>query len=148
MRRRRHTRGLTLVEVVCALALLGIVSAAVVRTFGSSLTGDAASRERVRVVAAGNGWLERFRARTFDFEAFERGVEFERGYSYATDERFVVAGAPYPEVLDAEWGGFGYRVETERYLARPLVWRVTVEVRYRQPAGEEATYVLQTLIRQ
>lgn len=144
----RRTSGLTLIEVLIALSVLGLVAGAFTLTVVSSLRMNTDDRIRAQAVAAAETWLDRFRAKSLDFNAFTGGETFPYGYDYAADPTFVAAGDPSPEVLNREWGSFSFTVKTRPFSEDPLIWTVTVETFYRKTGGGEASFVLSTLIYQ
>ncbi|WP_135256341.1 type IV pilus modification PilV family protein [Thermus caldilimi] len=144
----RRAHGITLVEVLVALAVLGLVVGAFTSTVVSSLRMNSDDRIRTRAIAAAEVWLDRFRAKSLDFTAFTGGREYSYGYDYAGDSTFVAAGDPDPSVLNQEWGPFRFRVQARSFSSSPQVWTVTVTTWYRKTGGGESSFVLSTLINQ
>lgn len=144
----RRSRGLTLVEVLIALLVLGLVVGAFTTTVVSSLRINSDDRIRARAIAAAETWLDRFRAKSLDFNAFTTAQSYPYGYDYANDPTFVAAGDPNPEVLNQEWGPFRFTVQTRSFSTSPQVWTVTVTTFYRKTGGGEASFVLSTLVYQ
>ncbi len=144
----RRSHGLTLVEVLIALLVLGLVAGAFTSTVVSSLRMNSDDRIRARAIAAAETWLDRFRAKSLDFNAFTTARSYPYGYDYAGDPTFVAAGDPNPAVLNQEWGPFRFTVQTRRFSDSPLVWTVTVTTFYRKTGGGEASFVLSTLVQQ
>jgi len=145
---RTSLRGMTLIEVLVALVALGLVAGAFTTTVVSSLRMNSDDRVRVRAIAAAESWLDRFRAKSLDFNAFATPQSFGYGYDYASDPTFVAAGDPNPAVLNQEWGPFRFTVQTTSFSSSPQVWTVTVTTWYRKTGGGEASFVLSTLISQ
>lgn len=141
-------RGLTLIETLIALAVLGLITGAFTFSVVSSMRSNNDDRIRQRALAAAESWLDRFRAKSLDFNAFTTPRTFDYGYNYAADSTFVAAGDPDPSVLNQEWGGFKFTVSTRTFSSSPLVWTVTVTTYYRKTGGGEASFVLSTLVNQ
>jgi prepilin-type N-terminal cleavage/methylation domain-containing protein len=144
----RRSHGLTLVEVLIALLVLGLVAGAFTTTVVSSLRMNSDDRIRARAIAAAETWLDRFRAKSLDFNAFTTARSYPYGYNYASDPTFVAAGDPSPAVLNQEWGPFRFTVQTRSFSTSPQVWTVTVTTFYRKTGGGEASFVLSTLVYQ
>lgn len=144
----RRAYGVTLVEVLLAFAILGLVVGAFTSTVVSSLRMNSDDRIRTKAIAAAEVWLDRFRAKSLDFTAFIDAREYGYGYDYAGDSTFVAAGDPDPSVLNQEWGPFRFRVEARSFSSSPQVWTVTVTTWYRKTGGGESSFVLSTLISQ
>lgn len=143
-------RGLTLLETLIALSVLGLVVVAFTFSVVSSMRSNSDDRIRQRALAAAESWLDRFRAKSLDFNAFTTVKDYPYGYNYAGDSSFVAAGDPDPAVLNQEWGSFRFRVRTQVFSEDPLVWTVTVQTFYRRIGGGsgEASFVLSTLVAQ
>lgn len=141
-------RGLTIVEVLVALAVLGVVAGAFAASLISSMRMNTDDRVRARAVAAAESWLDRFRAKTLDFATFTAGKSYDYGYNYAGDSVFVAAGDPNPTVLNREWGNFRFYVQTAAFSTSPQVWTVTTTTYYRITGGGERSFVLSTLVSQ
>lgn len=141
-------RGLTLIETLIALAVLGLITGAFTFSLVSSMRNNTDGRIRQRALAAAESWLDRFRAKSLDFNAFTTARTFDYGYNYAGDSTFVAAGDPDPSVLNQEWGSFKFTVSTRTFSSSPLVWTVTVTTYYRKTGGGEASLVLSTLVNQ
>lgn len=144
----RRIRGMTLIEVLVALVVLGLVAGAFTTTVVSSLRMNTDDRVRARAIAAAETWLDRFRAKSLDFGAFTTPRSFPYGYDYASDPTFVAAGDPDPRILNQEWGAFRFTVQATPFATSPQVWTVTVTTWYRKTGGGEANFVLSTLISQ
>lgn len=141
-------KGLTLIETLVALAVLGLITGAFTLSVVSSMRSNSDDRVRQRALAAAESWLDRFRAKSLDFNAFTTPRTFDYGYNYAADSTFVAAGDPDPSVLNQEWGSFKFTVVTRAFSTDPLVWTVTVTTYYRRTGGGEGNFVLSTLINQ
>ncbi|GAB5602136.1 hypothetical protein FJNA_06610 [Thermus sp. FJN-A] len=144
----RRSHGLTLIETLIALAVLGLVAGAFTTSVVSSLRMNSDDRIRARAIAAAETWLDRFRAKSLDFTAFITAQSYPYGYDYAGDPVFVAAGDPNPAVLNQEWGPFRFTVRTRSFSSSPQVWTVTVTTFYRKTGGGEASFVLSTLVYQ
>lgn len=145
---RRTRAGMTLLEVVISVGILGMMLAVLVPAITSSLQMNATDRVRETAISATNGWLDRFRAKTLSFAAFEGGRDFPRGYDYAADAAFVAAGDPDPETLNTEWSAHAYTVRTTQVMASPLVWRVAITTRYQPVGAEGQEFHVETLVKQ
>lgn len=143
-----RSRGLTLIEILVALAVLGLITGAFTFSVVSSLRSNSDDRVRQKALAAAESWLDRFRAKSLDFNAFATAVTYDYGYNYAADSTFVAAGDPDPSVLNQEWGSFKFTVKTRPFSTSPIVWTVTVTTYYRKTGGGEASFVLSTLVNQ
>ena len=141
-------RGLTLIEILVALAVLSLIGGVVATALIANMRLNTEGRVREQALAATQTWLDRFRAKTLDFTAFESGASYDYGYDYASDPTFVAAGDPNPAILNSEWGPFRFEVKTERYMDAPLIWRVRVTTYFRRPGGSEGRYQVETLIAQ
>lgn len=149
--KRIHTRqrqGLTIIEVLIALAIVAIVTAATVPILISTMRNSADNRVRAQAVAATEAWLDRFRAKSLDFAHFQTEASYPYGYDYGADPVFVAAADPDPAALNAEWGDYSFSVTTEVFAASPLLWRVVVETRYENSLGQEGTLDVATIIEQ
>ena len=144
----RRRKGLTLVEILVALVVLSIIGAVVATALISNMRLNAEGRVREQALAATQTWLDRFRAKTLDFSAFQSGQTYDYGYDYASDPTFIAAGDPNPTILNSEWGPFKFEVKTETYITSPLIWRVRITTYYRKPGGGEGRYQVETLIAQ
>ena len=133
-------RGLTLIEILVALAVLSLIGGVVATALIANMRLNTEGRVREQALAATQTWLDRFRAKTLDFTAFESGASYDYGYDYAGD--------PNPAILNSEWGPFKFEVKTERYMEAPLIWRVRVTTYFRRPGGGEGRYQVETLIAQ
>lgn len=140
--------GLTLIEILIAMAVLGIVIAATVPLLVSTMRSNADNRVRAQAVAATEIWLDRFRAKTLDFEAFEAPVTYEFGYDYGADGTFVAAGDPDPGALNDEWQPFSFTVRSVEHTTDPLLWRIEVSTRYHRVGGSEAGFDVATIVEQ
>ncbi len=145
---RGRSRGLTLVEVLIALVLLGLVSAFSVPSIVSSMRINADNRVRVQAVAAADAWLDRFRAKTLDFTFFSVPRSYNYGHDYGADTTFIAAGDPNPAALNAEWQTYKFQVSTSQFSSDPLIWRVEVVTFYHKVGGGEASFALDTLVKQ
>lgn len=146
--RTRVVRGLTIIEVLIAIAILGIVTAATVPLLVSTMRSNADNRVRAQAVAATEVWLDRFRAKTLDFDAFEAPVTYDFGYDYGADSTFVAAGDPDPDALNAEWQPFSFTVRAVEHTSEPLLWRIEVATRYHRVGGSEAGFDVATIVEQ
>lgn len=146
--RELDTRALTLVEVLIALLIIGIVLATAVPLliFSMQSTGD--NRVRAQAVAATEIWLDRFRAKSLDFSYFDGGADYPYAYDFGADPTFVAAGDPDPAALNAEWGPFSFSVNTSVFTSDPLIWRVAVSTTYRRVTGQEGVLDVTTLVNQ
>lgn len=144
---RRHA-GFTIIEVLVALVVVAISVAAVTPVMIGSMRANADSRAREQAITATNGWLDRFRAKTLDFDSFTSALTFDFGYDYAEDPTFVAAGDPNPNVLNEEWSQNRYIVAASSYSSDPKVWLVRITTTYTETGGDEAEYVTETLIAQ
>lgn len=141
-------KGLTLVETLLALAILGLITGTFTFSVVSSMRNNSDNRTRQQALAAAESWLDRFRAKSLDFAAFTTPKTYDYGYNYAGDSTFVAAGDPDPSVLNQEWSAFKFIVCTRTFSTSPLVWTVTVTTQYRKTGGGEASFVLSTLVNQ
>lgn len=144
----RNQGGLTLVEVLIALAIVGIVTAATVPLLITSMRSTADNRIRAQAVAATEVWLDRFRSKSLDFGTFSGAVTYPYDYDYGADPTFVAAGDPDPAALNAEWQDYSFTVEAQTFTTDPLLWRVIVETRYLRTTGQEASLNVATIIEQ
>ncbi|WP_027891587.1 type IV pilus modification PilV family protein [Calidithermus chliarophilus] len=140
--------GMTLMEVLLALVILGLALGMFAPSVVGSMQANADNRTRAQAVAAAEGWLDRFRAKTLDFNAFTTARTYDYGYDYANDPTFVAAGDPSPASLNAEWGRYAFRVQTTLFASSPQVWRVDVTIRYARVKGGEASFALSTFVDQ
>lgn len=143
-----NTLGLTLVEVLVSLVVLGIVTAVSVPLLISSMQSNADNRVRAQAVAATEVWLDRFRSKSLDFGSFSESVTYPYEYDFGSDATFVAAGDPDPAALNAEWQAYSFTVQTETFTTSPLIWRVNVETRYIRTTGQEGALNVSTLVEQ
>lgn len=140
--------GLTIIELLIALLILGVVTAATTPILITTMRVNADNRVRAQAVAATEIWLDRFRAKSLDFATFSSGVTYDYGYDYGADPTFVAAGDPDPAALNAEWQDYSFTVETETFTTNPLLWRVVVETRYNRTGSKESSLNVTTIVEQ
>lgn len=140
--------GLSLVEVLVSLVILGLVTAVTVPLLINTMQSNADNRERAQAVAASEVWLDRFRSKSLDFSTFAGGLDYPFEYDFGADPIFVAAGDPDPAALNSEWGPFSFTVSTETFATSPLIWRVDVETRYLRATGQEGVLNVSTLVEQ
>ncbi len=143
-----RARGFTIIELLIALSILAIVTAATTPILITTMRTNADNRVRAQAVAATEVWLDRFRAKSLDFATFSSGVTYDYGYDYGADVTFVAAGDPDPAALNAEWQAYSFTVKTETFTTSPLLWRVEVETRYDRTGNQEASLNVATIIEQ
>lgn len=141
-------KGLTIVEVLIAIVIVGVVTAATVPILISTVRSSADNRVRAQAVAATEAWLDRFRSKSLDFAHFQSQVTYPYGYDFGADPVFVAAADPDPVALNAEWEDYSFSVTTEVFATSPLLWRVVVETRYESKFGQEGTLDVATIIEQ
>jgi len=146
--RLTRSRGFTIIELLIALSILAIVTAATTPILITTMRINADNRVRAQAVAATEVWLDRFRAKSLDFATFSSGVTFDYGHDYGADATFVAAGDPDPAALNAEWQAYSFTVKTETFTTSPLLWRVEVETRYDRTGNREASLNVATIIEQ
>ena len=144
----RQRRGLTIIEVLIALAIFGIITAATVPVLITTMRSNSDNRVRAQAVAAADVWLDRFRAKSLDFSHFSGGTTYPYGYDYGADPTFVAAADPDPGALNAEWQRYKFDVGTSAFSTDPLVWRVELRTYYHTSNGSEAGFDVATLIEQ
>ena len=140
--------GLTIVEVLIALVIVGVVTAATVPILISTIRNSSDNRVRAQAVAATEAWLDRFRSKSLDFAHFQGEMTYPYGYDFGADPVFVAAADPDPAALNAEWEDYSFSVTTEVFASSPLLWRVIVETRYESAFGQEGTLDVSTIIEQ
>ena len=143
-------KGLSIIEVMFALTLVAVLMAATSPVLLTSMRSNSDSRVREQAIAAAEGWLDRFRAKTLDFEFFQDGVTYDYGYDYASDEEFVAAGDPSPQALNDEWQPYSFVITTTQFSASPLMYEVKIVTKYRTKIDGEgesnADFELATII--
>lgn len=144
----RGRGGLTIIEVLIALAIFAIVTAATVPVLITTMRSNSDNRVRAQAVAAADVWLDRFRAKSLNFSHFSGLVSYPFEYDYGADPIFVAAADPDPEALNREWQSYKFDVNTSTFSTDPLVWRVELRTYYRTSNGSEANFDVATLIEQ
>jgi len=144
----KSQRAFTLIEVLIAILLISVVSGVVATSLVSNIRLNAEGRVREQAITAAHSWIERFKAKTLDFSAFQSGNTYDYHYRYSSDSTFVAAGDPDPTALDEEWGNFKFHVQTWQLNTNPLIWRVKITTYYRKPGGGEGHFSVETAIRQ
>lgn len=144
----RRSGGFSLVEILVALAIFGVVSAAAYTVMISSLQRDSDNRVRAQALASTDAWLDRFRAKSLDFTYFTSKPTYDYGYDYSADSVISNAGDPNKDEVNREWQPFRFEVQTVTYLTSPVIWQVNVRTYYKQAGGKEGNVDISTLVRQ
>ncbi len=144
----KRTRGFTLIEILIALLILSFIGGVIATALISNIRLNADGRIRGQAVAAASTWIDRFKAKTLDFNRFVAGTTYDYGYRYSSDSTFVAAGDPDPTALDREWSPFKFVVQTTKIVEDPVIWRVRVVTYYRRAGGGEGHFTIETLVRQ
>ncbi len=143
-------KALSIIEVMFALTLVAVIMAATSPVLLGAMQSNGDSRIRAQSVSAAEGWHDRFRASTLDFNLFTESVNYDYGYDYANDpdDTFIAAGDPTPEALNREWQDYKFIVTTTKVETSPIIWKVNVQTVYKRKQGGEGSFELSTLITQ
>lgn len=140
-------KGFSLPEVLVALVVLGVITLAVMLVSLSSIRSNAKSRASIGAVAAAESWLDRFRAQSLDFYAFDDATPkvYDYKYNYANDAIFSVVNTTNSELINNDWQNYKFEIITSQFSTAPITWIVSITATYRI-AGDEHSVVLKTLI--
>ena len=109
--RRRDNRGMSLVEVVVAIAILSIVILSVLRSFVYSARLNARSRERQQTTAAAQTVMENFKAYSVQ-EIYDKCLTTPTSFILSGGEGEIRSGTPGG---DMEFAILGMYYQNERY---------------------------------
>ncbi len=118
----RRDAGFTLVEVLVALAVVGLVLGAVYRIYGTGVLAVGRAASQLELALAAEAILERTRA---DLDPRGAGVEGRIG----EDLRFRLSASPMPPPpLPARQAADGPPLSGDRSTPRERLWLVRVDV--------------------
>ena len=140
--------GLTLVEVMVALVMISIICMISGAFFIDSIQTDADSRNRIQAIAASEGWLDRFRAKSLDFTYFATKQSYPYNYDYASDAQITNASDINKQQVNTEWQAYEFDVQANLYRSDPVIWRIDLTTTYRRAGSEEGNVKVSTLVRQ
>lgn len=144
----KRRAGLTLVEVMVALVMISVICMISGTFFVNSVQTDADSRNRIQAIAASEGWLDRFRAKTLDFTYFATKRSYPYAYNYASDAQITNAADVNKNQVNAEWQAYRFDVQAKEYLSDPIIWRIDLTTTYRRGGREEGNVTVSTLVKQ
>ena len=146
--KRSKTKGFSLIEVLAALAIFGIVSAAAYTVMISSMQHNSDNRVRTQALASTDTWLDRFRAKSLAFSYFTSKQSYGYGYDYSADSIISNAADPNKGQINGEWQPFKFEVQTVSFLTNPAIWQVNIRAYYKEAGGEEGHVDISTLVQQ
>jgi prepilin-type N-terminal cleavage/methylation domain-containing protein len=147
----KRNNGFTIAEVLIALAVLTVVSLASLGPMLTSIRANSDNRTRAQAVIAANVWLDRFRAKTLDFNNFTTAKTYGYNYDYSSDTEFSAAIDPNLAALNTELQAFKFSVQTTAFASTSTspIWKVTVVTTYKsRTQGGESNFTLSTLTQQ
>lgn len=109
--RKRNNKGMSLVEVVVAIAILSIVILSVLHSFVYSARFNARSRERQQTTAAAQTVMENFKAYSVQ-EIYDKCLTTPSGFVLSGGEGEVRSGVPGG---DMEFAIFGMNYQNKQY---------------------------------
>lgn len=144
---RAGTQGMTIIEVLVAIAIIGIITIVVSTTLASSIQSNGQSRQRSSSVAAAQSWLDRYRTLKEPLAATASGCSgsatitctYPRGHNYGADAdvpSHVADGA----AMNAQLAGFDTTVVLTRIgsSTSSTLWQVQTTVRPNSGGGQRA----------
>ncbi len=145
----KKNRGFTLTEVLIALGILSIFVGFSVTSITSIVRSNSGNKAQVQALAASDAWLERFRAKSLDFNTFSTSQTYDYKYNYAGDSTFIAPGDANAAQLNQEWQPYKFVVKTSQYKTtpNPVIWKIDITTTF-LAAGGESSFVTSTLVAQ
>ncbi|WP_045233909.1 prepilin-type N-terminal cleavage/methylation domain-containing protein [Deinococcus pimensis] len=133
----KRAPGLTLVEVLVAIAVVGVIVAVVSPLLITSMSGNASSRERTRAIGAAETWLDRYRALREPFPTTGSATyTYGYGFDFATDG--VSAHSTDAAALNTQMQKYRSVIDVTRVSTgtSAVLWEIRANVWFRQ-GGEQ-----------
>lgn len=147
---RRRAEGMTIIEVLIALAMIGIVTSVVSMTLTSSIQSNGQSRQRSSSVAAAETWLDRYRSLKEPLAATGSGCAgtttitctYPKGHNFSADSdvaSHVADGAG----MNAQLGNFNTTIILTQVgsSTSSILWQVQATVAPNTSGGQRAVLV-------